>query len=181
MPDLVKSLIFILCQLSLLALVVSPLLLERPGQAPRSRQMRSLCYGLPAAILIISAAVNIFKATFPGDQAKLATLGVQVHAGKEVLIRFDPETCALYDLGSIACGSDYHGRYDRGRGRWTVSGLDRSTGSIITGSATNAGSSLGSLSLWGMLSRFEDDGTIVYLGQGVGRLRLAPKAPDLKS
>jgi hypothetical protein len=176
--DLVNSLIFILCQLLLLALVLSPLLLGRSGQAWRTRKMRSFCFGLPAAILLVSAIINIFKAELPGDRR---TLGKQVLDGKEVVIRFDPETCVLFDLGAIACGSDYHGRYDRGRNRWTVAGLDRNSGAVITAFATNGESRSGSLSLWGVLLQFEDDGTIVHLGQGIGHLRMETNAGDPKS
>lgn len=176
MRDLVKSLVFILCHLALLGLVLSPLLLWRPGQASRSGKMRSFYYGVPAAILLVTAIVNIVKAEFPADRRM--TLSKQVLAGKDVIIRFDPETCVLFDLGSIACGSDYHGRYDRGRNRWTVAGLDKSTGAVITGVATNGEPNVGVLSLWGVLFRFEDDGTIVHFGQGVGHLRLKTNAID---
>jgi hypothetical protein len=178
--DLVNSFIFILCHLALLGLVLSPLLLGRPGQASRTGKIRSLYYGVPAAILLVTAIINIVKAEFPGDRR--ITLSTQVLAGKEVVIRFDPETCALFELGSIACGSDYHGRYDRGRNRWTIAGLDRNTGAATTGVATNGESSVGVLSLWGVLFHFEDDGTIVHLGQGIGHLRIEtntryPKSP----
>lgn len=179
MRDLVKSLVFVLCQLALLGLVLSPPLLGRPGQTSRTGRMRFLYYGVPAAILLVTAIVNIFRAEFPGDRR--VTLGTQVLAGKDVVIRFDPETCVLFDLGSIACGSDYHGRYDRGRNRWTVAGLNRSTGAVITEVATNGESSVGVLSLWGVLLRFEDDGTIVHLGQGIGHLHIATDTRDPKS
>lgn len=179
MRDFVISLVFIPCQLALLGLVLSPLLLGRPGQAPRTEKMRSLYYGLPAAILLITAIVNIIRAEFPGDRRM--TLGMQVLAGKDVIIRFDPETCVLFDLGSIACGPDYHGRYDRGRNRWMVAGLDKHTGAAIAGVATNGESSVGVLSLWGVLFHFEDDGTIVHLGQGIGHLRMDTNASDPKS
>lgn len=177
MRDLVNSLFFILCQLALLGLVLSPLLLGRLGQA--SRPMRLIYFGVPAAILLVTAIFNIVRAEFPGDRR--ITLGTQVLAGKEVIIRFDPETCVLFDLGSIACGSDYRGRYDRGRNRWAVAGLNRNTGALVTAVATNGEPNVGILSLWGVLFRFEDDGTIVHLGQGIGHLRMDSNASDSKS
>lgn len=173
MRDIANSLIFILCQCLLLGLVLSPLLLRGKSQA-RKNQMRSLYYAVPAAILLIAAAVNVFKAEFPGDQRQALSLGSQVLAGKEIIIRFDPETCAVFDLGSIACGSDYHGRYERGRNRWNITGPDRNSGAIDTRASSNGEPVRGSLSLWGMLSKFDEHGTIIYLGQGIGHLRLAP-------
>jgi YqaJ-like viral recombinase domain len=45
----------------------------------------------------------------------------------------------------------------------------------------NGEASVGILSLWGVLFHFEDDGTILHLGQGIGHLRIETNARDLKS
>lgn len=176
MRDLINSVIFVFCQLCLLGLVLSPLLLSGKREATRKHGWRGSLCALLAAILLITAAVDIFKAEYYVDYARINPLYADVLAGKEIVIRLYPETCAVFDLGTIACGADYHGRYERDKNRWTISGPNSKTGALITATSTSGELMPGRLSFWGMLSRFETDGTIFYLGQGIGYLRLAKKA-----
>jgi|GEM_PF-4565057 hypothetical protein len=172
MPDLVKSVIFVLCQLTLLGLLLSPMLLAGThGAAPRGG-WRIVLGKLLAAILVITAALDIFKAEYQVDYARTTPLEAAVLAGKQIVVRFDPDTCVVLDLGNITCGADYHGQYDSHKNRWTLSGPDSKTGALITASSRSEPRP-GSLSFWGMLSRFEEDGKIIYLGQAIGHLRLA--------
>lgn len=169
--DLVTSAIFVLCQLCLLGLVLSSLLLSGKSQAMQKNGWRGILCVLLPAIVVVTAAVDIFKAEYQVDYAKIRPLDAEVLAGREIVIRLYPETCAVFDLGSITCGVDYHGRYKRRENRWVIAGPDSKSGALLTGSSTNG--EPGGLSFWGMLSRFEADGTIFYLGQAIGHLRLA--------
>jgi hypothetical protein len=176
MRDLITSVIFVLCQLFLLGLVLSPLLLSGGRQATRKNGWRGILFAPLAAILLVTAAIDIFKAEYQVDYARISPLHAEVFAGKEIVIRLYPETCAVFDFGSIACGADYHGRYERAKNRWIISGPDNKTGALITATSTNGELMPGGLSFWGVLSRFEADGTIFHLGQGIGHLRLAKDA-----
>ncbi|WP_342740141.1 hypothetical protein [Bradyrhizobium sp. B117] len=175
MRDLVMSVTFVFCQLCFLGLLVSPLLLSDMRGIARRSAWWGILPAVLATILVITAAVDIFKAEYQVDYAKTNPLEAEVLAGKQVVIKLYPETCVVFNLGSIACGTNYHGRYEREKNSWTFSGPDSKTGALVT--ATTVGEPIpGRLSLWGMLSRFEADGTIFYLGQGIGHLHLAKGA-----
>ena len=99
-------------------------------------------------------------------------LGRRAFEGEPLTVVFDLETCARQDLGNIECGVEYSGRYDRRTNRWTVTGPGKVSKEIITSSADNADPRPGWISVWGMISSFDDNGDLKYLGRKAGRIAL---------
>jgi hypothetical protein len=100
------------------------------------------------------------------------TIADRAFAGEPVTAVFDPEVCARQDLGNIECGVEYEGRYDRQANRWTVTGPGKISKKVMTASADNADPKPGTISIWGMINSFDDDGTLRFLGRKVGRIAL---------
>ncbi|MBV9583286.1 MAG: hypothetical protein JO213_00190, partial [Alphaproteobacteria bacterium] len=176
MPDLLKAVLFVTSQCALAAVIFSPLILRnraaRGWPTTGSPSGLRLCgYLLPMAAVVGAALVNVSR-TGPDGGTGGTGLFAEVLAGHRVDIRLDPAACLVFDLGSIACASDYAAVYDREGNSWTVSGIERGSGARFTATATNAEPVPGALSIWGLLARFEADGTIDYAGQAVGRLTL---------
>lgn len=169
MGDFLRSGIFLACQLLLLVFVLSPFLFA--GRAGARRIARRAVLPAAAAILFATAAVDIVI----GARAFRAGAGhglvSEAFAGKPIVLRFYPETCLLMNLGTIACDTDYHARYERRENRWTVTGYNRADMKIITAAAANADPFPGHLSLWGSLARLDESGALIIADQQVGTVR----------
>jgi hypothetical protein len=99
------------------------------------------------------------------------TLLQQAFRGQEITIRFDPQACTTFNLGTIQCGSEYKGRYAADTNRWTVSGFHLGDQQVRTVATENAERKPGSVSVWGLIATFDDKGDLYYLGQRVGTVR----------
>jgi hypothetical protein len=93
------------------------------------------------------------------------------------VIRFDAHAYEELNLGTIAYETDYRGSYDPAANHWTVTGFNKGDQNIVSFGATNADPTPGSLSVWGMVGRFDEAGTITYLDRPVGKLRPASESP----
>lgn len=189
MPDLMRGFVFVLCQLLVLGFLFALILLRKPGIAARTVPMIVIAFsfGLSVGVTILAAGIeigrrNLLDGTMSSSAIPSSTetaraspreLTRGVMLGKPVVIRFDREACQAFDLGSIECGSDYQGAYDAATNRWTITGVAHYDGVVHTYDRTDGGTTPGSLNLWGMLSRFGDDGVIFYFGEPVGTIRLA--------
>ena len=178
MADVLRSFIFVVCELILAGLLFSPFFLRTQNASPnRRKRLAIFLLGIAASIIIITAIANVVSMTARRD--RVATLGAtsmltqQILRGKQVVIRFDKEACILFELGKIECESDYHGKYDPAAKRWTVSGFRKGIPAVGTfGVNTRAEEMAGRLNVWGMLSRFDDDGIIYYFNERAGTIQL---------
>jgi hypothetical protein len=202
--DFLRGFVFVLCQLLLLGLVLSPLLLLKRDANPPARipmSVKTFMFGVAVGAIIMTAGIDISSlsrqhdtanrgltpSSSPGGSPVAANremtpepatrkLTRDVLQGKPVVIRFDPEACTAFNLGTIECGTDYQGQYDASVNSWTVTGFHKGEGTVRTFVSTNTDRGAGNVSVWGMLSRFGDDGTIHYLNEVVGTIRLQTNA-----
>jgi hypothetical protein len=178
--DLMQSFVFVACELLLLGLLFSPVLFIQRDTTARSRILKVvaiLFFGIAAGVTTISAGVQIASLTrdnpHASDQVPVnPKLTTEVLHGKPVLIQFDLDACIIFNLGSIECGSDYRGKYDAKANRWTVTGRVNETKTVRSYTSSNSEPTSGSLSVWGMLSSFDDDGNIFHHKERIGTLRL---------
>src|SRR5262249_39136457 len=107
-----------------------------------------------------------------GPPRSVPTLTSEAMLGKPIIVRFDAEACKKFNLGTINCGADFWAE-DNGRDNpWAGTGVYKAENAVKTVASTNADRVPGSLSVWGMISRFDDDGNVFYLNQKVGRIEL---------
>jgi hypothetical protein len=176
MWDLFTSAIFIACQCALLGLVLRPLIGSKlDGHSPRARTTRLCCYGLGIAIIIVSAASSILPSIIA--PASPQSLTAQVLAGAPISIHLEPEACLVFDLGTIQCETRYDGQYEIRSNRWIVTGPSGPSREIITSESNNAERIPGTLSLWGVLLRFDADGALYRYDQKIGQLDIASAGP----
>lgn len=200
MRDFVSGVIFTLCEVTLFALVFSPFLV-RPVQTMRTWAIpfpaRTFLFGLAAGVFIVTAwrgtvGPGIQPSTLSRPDAAIAApasssspstttfgrsatgpkLTAEAFRGKPVVIHYDANACKTYNLGTIQCGVDYIGRYDSSSNRWTVTGPRKGEPGPQTFATDNGERVPGNLSLWGMLSGFDDAGNVLYLDERVGSIRL---------
>lgn len=181
MTEAFQSLAFMLCQLLVLALLFGPFVL-RKDQLGGSGTAKALMLGIALGIVVATAAITTGRL----NSSRLANavaddelrpreadkLTVKVLRGNSVVIRFDPEACLVYDLGSIDCGSAYEGRYDPWAKRWTVTGLNKQSGKPGTYSSSNCDRGRGCLGVWGALFLFDEDGVVFRSDNRVGEIRI---------
>ncbi|MBV8772683.1 MAG: hypothetical protein JO166_10210 [Deltaproteobacteria bacterium] len=177
--NLALSLVFVACQLAFMAIFGGALLSKGPvtpetGRWPR--RIKRAVFGLIASAAIITGVVDITSAALQQRREAAVNAGEllsQAQLGKPLLVRLDSEACAKWDLGTIACNTDYRASYDSRAARWTVSGYSNSDKAVIT-SSTRYSEGAGSLSIWGALFRFDNSGMVYRFNQIAGKIRVAP-------
>jgi hypothetical protein len=99
----------------------------------------------------------------PSAAAGEGSLAERVLAGRPVVIRFEGDACRRFDLGTIACDSEYRGAYERRAQRWVFTDHHRSEGAVATFAHSIGEPAPGSLSLWGMVCHVDDAGTLLIV------------------
>lgn len=97
-------------------------------------------------------------------------------AGQPITVRFDPQACTDFDLGTIQCGSDYTARYGAEANRWTVTGYSLGTRAPASVVSENASGKPGQIGIWGLIARFDDTGDLYFSNEKVGRVALGRPA-----
>lgn len=175
--DVFLSVVFIGCQLLLVAALFEVFFRSRPGR-PRFGA-KQIGFAAVAAALVTTGLVDIAAAVSQrraDARRTAATLVGAVAQGRPVVVRFDRDACLRWNLGSIACRKDYHARYEAGTRRWIVTGYSRSSRAIITAAADNA-RGRDALSLWGALFRFDSGGVVYRAGERAGTIRIERSKP----
>jgi hypothetical protein len=98
------------------------------------------------------------------------TLRQRAMRGETMTVMFSADTCVREDLGTLQCGVEYEARYERKANQWTVTGPGKHSNGMVTSSADNAEPRPGSISVWGMVNSFDDNGDLKFLGKKVGRI-----------
>jgi hypothetical protein len=172
--DLASSAVFLICQLLLLAFIFGVVFPGKPDAVARlSTRPKTLLFCLAACIVVVAALVNVWSSEFghPGESQQ-SRLTVVARKGTPMVVRLDEDACFKFDFGSISCATDYAAVYDPRQNRWTVTGYSALSQKVATGSATNSEARPGSLSIWGALFQFDDEGTVFRLDQKIGAIRL---------
>jgi hypothetical protein len=174
MTDILRGLVFSICELGLLVLVFGPLLVGKPRTSTRraGRAVGVVVFAVIAAAFALTAGIDLVRGHHPAFVANGSpTLTDAVETGQSILLHFHPEACMTVPLGSIQCGSDYHARYDEAAGGWTVSGYSLNNKVDFT-TTTRTPLTRGAVNVWGILMEFTDNGSLYYLKQEVGWLAI---------
>ena len=136
MGDLFGAFAFVLCQVLLLGLLFSPLLLRKRDAAGRARipmAAKTFVLGVAVGATIMTAGIEGVSLSrgnhltrlnhTPSGSSTTSPVASNHETGGSVVIRFDPEVCLAFNLGTLQCGSDYEGRYDVAANRWIVTGF----------------------------------------------------------
>lgn len=136
-------------------------------------------------MVAITIAVGLFNMTgrnavtsrydHSGETTRVAggkTLSEEIRSGAPFGLRLDEEACDILNLGGLVCGVNYEGWYDPETRKWMFTGPSKFDKGVITAGYPLARYEPGTLTVWGMLLGFGDDGIVMYVRQGVGQIWL---------
>ena len=99
-----------------------------------------------------------------------------VRAGAEVEIRLNPKVCPQLVLGELSCEAPYVGRHDPVTNMWMLTGRSKGSAALATNALKNAPDEPGNISIWGVLAKFTNAGTLIIQGKEAGTVRLVQKS-----
>ena len=100
----------------------------------------------------------------------VVTLQEKARRGDQIEVKIDPKVCPMPELGELSCEFLYVGRYDLGTNGWALRGRSNWSDKMATNTLTNAPNKLGSISVWGIVGTFDNDGRLFVENKEVGRV-----------
>jgi hypothetical protein len=119
---------------------------------------------------LVSLGLHFYAAYDP------RTLTESAYAGDGLEIRLSPDACA----GPLArtelnCEYAYFGHHFSLKNVWWFTGRKRGAATPENNEATNAPDEHGTLSLWGIVAKFDDAGHLSYGGKEIGTVQLTTR------
>jgi hypothetical protein len=132
-------------------------------------------------LIRIAGALAVLCGSFYGalmllDAYDAGSLTGLARAGAEVEIRLNPKVCSQLVLGELSCEAPYVGRHDPVTNMWTLTGRSKDSATLTTNALKNAPDEFGSVSIWGVLGKFTNAGSLIIQGKEAGTVRLVQKS-----
>lgn len=93
--------------------------------------------------------------------------------GAPLRINFLAKACQQKNLFDLVCNSRYDAQYNAGSNAWKITGYAKSVGKTLTNEFKNAPAEKGSISIWGILGKFDEAGKLSIDGVAVGTISIA--------